>query len=326
MALGHKDGRRPRSRAFQPTIDGRLETRVLLSTMAQIRSQTAAGGQAVVITNTVGQQFFVSVTQGTIQGYPASDGRVSFVLKGTTSSTLMEINQIIPMHSPTKGAHTFNANLGASTSVLNIDSIDVTSGYINSIEGYHTATLSGPITVNGTSPVNRIALLSILPGGSITVGGDLDTLDVVNNADFTTTPGLTVGRNLNWFEAGGNVSFTNGADMIVTNGLGQQLQAAKGSGFGGQGMYVGGNLTIGAGSVVSVGTNNAGPLGVLVLGNASDLDLFTFAGIPVTLVNPENPFLAAQTLTAEGVDAISPFYTFQVYGQASPAIAKSSGE
>ena len=302
MALGRKDGRRPRSRAFQPTLDGRLETRVLLSKMAQIRSQTAAGGQAVVITNTVGQQFFVSVTQGTIQASPASGGRVNFVLKGSTSDTLMEINQIIPMHKPNKGAHTFNSTLGAGTGILNVNSINVASGSINAIEGYHTATLSGPITVNGTNPVNRIALQSIMPGGSISVGGDLDTLDVVNTADFTAAPGLFVGRDLNWFESGGNVSFTNGANMIVQRGLGQVFQAAKGSGNSGQGMYVGGNLTIGPNDVVSAATANAGLFGVLVLGNASGVSRFTFAGIPVTLIPPLN-YSGGSAFVVQGLES-----------------------
>ena len=286
MALGHKDGRRPRSRAYQPTIDGRLETRVLLSTMAQIRSQTAAGGQAVVITNTVGQQFYVSVTEGTIQGFPAPGGRVSFVLNGSTSNTLMEINQIIPMHKPTQGAHTFNATLGVQTQVLNIASINVTSGFINSIEGYHTATLSGPITIGGVNPVNRIALLSIMPGGSIGVGGDLDTLDILNSADFSESNGLFVGRDLNWFEAGGDVSFTNGANMIVGRGIGQVFQVAKGSGNGGQGMFVNGNLTIGPNNFIATGYNNAGPFGILINGNFSGASKLTFAGVPVTVVNP----------------------------------------
>jgi hypothetical protein len=276
MALGHKDGRRSRRRAFQPTIDGRLETRVLLSTTA-IRSQTAAGGQAVVITNTVGQRFYVSVTDGTIQAFPASNGRVSFVLNGTTSDTYMEINQIIPMHSTTSGAHTFNASLGAQTQVLNIAAINVTSGFINSIEGYHTASLSGPISIGGTGAVNRIALLSILPGGSIGVGGDLETLDIANSADFSGSTGLFVGRDLNWFEAGGDVEFVNGANMFVGRYVGQVFQAAKGSGNAGQGIFVGGNLTIGTNDVMNV-TNNIGPFGILVNGNFAGLSRLFIGG------------------------------------------------
>jgi hypothetical protein len=288
MALGHKDGRRSRRRAFQPTIDGRLETRVLLSTMAQIRSQTAAGGQAVVITNTFGQKFFVSVNEGTIKAFPASGGRVSFVLNGSTSNTSMEINQIIPMHSPTGGAHTFNTKLGIATNILNIASITATSGSIFAIEGYHTAVLSGPISLGSTSAVNRIALLSIMPGGSINVGGDLDTLDIVNDANFSTSPGLFVGRDLNWFEAGGDVSFTNGANMVVGRGVGQVFQFAKGSGNSGQGINVMGSLTIGTNDGISIGTN-AGLFGILINGNLTGSSRLFLAGVPVSLFNPPSP-------------------------------------
>ena len=280
-------------------MDGTLETRVLLSTMTQIRSQTAAGGQAVVITNTNGQQFFVSVTEGTIQAYPAPGGRVSFVLNGSTSNTLMEINQIIPMHSSTKGAHTVITSLGAGTGILNIASINVTSGYINAIEGYHTATLSGPITVAGTSSVNRIALLSIMPGGSIGVGGDLDTLDVLNSADFSGAGGLFVGRDLNWFEAGGDVSFVNGANMVVARGVGQIFQVAKGSGNAGQGMYVNGNVTIGSTDFIAIGTN-VGLYGILINGNFSGASRLIVAGVPLT-TNPFSPTVSGFAATIHGV-------------------------
>jgi hypothetical protein len=280
MALGHKDGRRSRRRAFEPTLDGRLETRVLLSAMAEIRSQTAAGGQAVVITDTTGQQFYVSVSQGTIQGFPASGGRVSFVVKGSTDNTNLEINQIIPMHSATEGAHTFNSAMGGGNGILNIAAIDITSGQIYAIEGYHTAVLSGPVSIGGANPVNRIALDAIAPGASIGVGGDLDTLDILNNADFSQSTGLFVGRDLNWFEVGGNLSFTDGANMDVARGIGQIFQAAKGSGNAGQGMNVNGSVTIGASDFIAIGTN-AGPFGILVNGDFTGIERITAEGIPI---------------------------------------------
>ena len=281
MALGHKDHRRPGRRAFQPTLDGRLETRVLMAQLS-VRTQTADGGGAVVVTNTNGAQFYVSVTQGTIKGTPAAGGRVSFVVNGTTSNTLMEINQIIPMHSTTKGAHTFNPTLANASGVLNIDSIKVTSGFIDAIEGYHTATLSGPITVSGTSSVDRIALLAIKPGGSINVGGSLNTLDIYNNADFTMSAGLAVGLDLNWFEVGENLTFDDGANMVVGRDLGNLPQVAKGSGNAGQGLHVNGNFTIGTqGKVVierNIGTN-LNPIGILVDGNFSGTTRFTVGGL-----------------------------------------------
>ena len=212
----------------------------------------------------------------------------------TTSNTLMEINQIIPMHKPAKGAHSFNSTLGNGTGILNIAAINVTSGFINSIEGYHTAVLSGPITIAGASSVNRIALLAIQSGGSINVGGDLDTLDVFNSADFSNSSGLTVARDLNWVELNGDLSFTNGANLTVGRGVGQIFQVAKGSGGAGQGIYVNGNLTIGANSSASIGTN-VGPFGVLVNGSFSGASRFSVFGVPLTTNLP------VTTITGAGV-------------------------
>jgi hypothetical protein len=280
MALGHKDSRRPARRAFQPTLDGRLETRVLMAQMS-IRSQTAAGGQAIVVTNTNGQQFFVSVTHGTIQGTPASGGRVNLILSGSTVTTYLEINQIVPAHPQAKGAHNFNSTLANSNGILNIASITVKSGAIFAIEGYHTAVLSGPLTVSSNNAVNRIAFQSIRPGGSIKVGGDLDTLDVFNDANFTGGAGLNVGQDLNWTEIGGSLTFANGADLVVGRDLGLALQAAKGSGNGGQGLFVNGNLTVSAPSTVSIGRNlGSSPIsaGILVNGNLSGASRFSIGG------------------------------------------------
>ena len=281
MALGHKDSRRPGRRAFQPTLDGRLETRLLMAQMTAVRSQTAAGGQAVVVTNTVGQQFYVSVTEGAIRGIAAPGGRVSFIVDGSTANTLLEINQILPMHRTDHGAHNFNNTLASGTGILNIASIQVTTGRINSIEGYRTAVLSGPITVNGTTAINRIALQAIRPGGSIKVGGDLNTLDILNSANFNKSAGLAVGRDLNWAEIGGDLTFDNGTNMVIGRDLGLTGQAAKGSGLAGQGLFVGGNFTIGATSHVAIGRNIGNILaapGILINGNFSGISRFSLGG------------------------------------------------
>ena len=80
---------------------------------------------------------------------------------------------------------------------LNIASITVSTGTIGAIEGYRDAILSGPIIVAGPNRVDRIAFQAIAPGGAIGVGGDLNTLDVLNDANFTNSTGLFVGRDLN---------------------------------------------------------------------------------------------------------------------------------
>ena len=281
MALGHKDSRRPGRRAFQPTIDGRLETRVLMAQLA-VRTQVAAGGAAVVVTNTNGAQFFVSVTQGSIRGTPAPGGRVNLVASGTNSNTLLEINQIIPMHSGHNTAHTFDPTLANATGTLNIASLNVTSGRISAIEGYHTAILSGPLTVSGTSTVGRIAFSAIRAGGSINVGGTLSTLDIYNDAVFDRSAGLAVGLDLDWFEVGGNLSFDDGANMVVGRDLGALPQVAKGSGNPGQGLYVNGNFTIGTAGKVAIVRNigtNLNPIGILVNGNFSGASRFSVGGL-----------------------------------------------
>ena len=282
MAFGHKDSRRPARRAFQPTLDGRLETRVLMAQMS-VRSQTAAGGMAVVVTNTNGQQFFVSVTHGTIRGTPASGGRVSLVVSGSTANTQLLINQIVPAHSQAKGAHNFNTTLANSNGLLNIAGINVKTGTIGSIEGYHTAILSGPITVSSNNVVDRIAFMAVKPGGSINVGGTLNTLDIANDADFSQGIGVNVGQDLNWTEVGGSLTFENGARLMVGRDLGLMPQVAKGTGNAGQGLYVNANFSVGSTSQVTIGRNLGAPRtdpnvptpGILVNGNLSGTSRFT---------------------------------------------------
>ena len=95
MAHDRTEGRRPGRRMFRPTIDGRLETRELLSKVATIRAQVAYGGQAAVVTEPTAQQFYVSVINGgTIRVTPANGNRVNIVVNGSTIDTMLEINQV----------------------------------------------------------------------------------------------------------------------------------------------------------------------------------------------------------------------------------------
>jgi hypothetical protein len=276
MALELKDSRRAGRRAFQPTLDGTLESRVLLSA-TQIRAQTAAGGAAVVITSTTGQQFYVSVTQGTLRATPASGGRVNLVARGTTSSTYLEINQIIVGHGP-NSAHTFNPTPGNATGILNVASIDIVSGFINSIEGYRDAVLSGPITVAGTSAVSRIAFTAINEGGSIDVGGSLETLDVLNNATLSTPTGISVGLDLDWVEIGENLTVETGSQITVGRDTGAVAQVAKGSGNAGEGIFVNGNVALQGTGKFNI-TRNLDYAGILVNGNFSGASNFAVGGV-----------------------------------------------
>ncbi|WP_435010846.1 hypothetical protein P12x_002132 [Tundrisphaera lichenicola] len=253
MAYDRTGSRRPSRRNFQPTIDGRLETRVLLAKMTPIMTQIAANGQASVVTNTNGQQFFISVINGgTVRAFPAVGGRVNLVVDGSTPQTLLEINQIVPQQ--VKGsAHKFNSALAMQTGTINIASITVSTGTIGAIEGYNTAILSGTVAVGSTNPVNRMAFQSIAPGASIGVGGDLNTLDVLYDAKFSGSSGLFVGRDLNSFSVGGNLSFSNGANLNIVRDSGLVPQAAKGTGPAGQGISVIGNMSIDNTSGFSIG-------------------------------------------------------------------------
>ena len=281
----NRTGRREDRRAFRPTLDGKLEARVLMAAhLSAIRAQTAANGQAVVITNQEGVRFFVSVAfGGTVRATAATGGRVNLVVDGTTPSSLLEINLVVPGQ-PRGLAHTFNTTQSTPVKQLNIASIRVTSGMINAIEGYQTANLSGAIIAAGTTRVDRIALNSILPGGSIQVGGDLNTLDVYNNVTLS-GGNLTVGRDLNWFQTFGNVSLSNNARITIGRDLGLTLQPPKGSGNFGQGLFISGNLTIAPGSNLIVGRTIVG--GVLIQGNFSGVSRFSASGF--TPFNPAFP-------------------------------------
>ena len=217
--------------------------------------QTAAGGQAVVITNTNGQQFYVSVTHGTVQATPASGGPDQPDCGRVDTVTYLEINQIIPMHSPKEGAHTFNSTLGQMASSTSPRSRS-TTGTIISIEGYHDAVLSGPMRVSSTSTgqPDRLHSRSSRAARSASAA-TLDTLDILNDADFSKSTGLSVGQDLNWFDLGGNLTFENGANMIVGRDLGLSRRSAKGSGNAGQGLFVNGNFTVSAQQSVAIGRN-----------------------------------------------------------------------
>ncbi len=290
----HRTERRESRRGFRPTLDGKLEPRVLMAQLSAIHARTAAGGQAVVITNTSGAEFYVSTFNGgTVRALPASGGRVNLIVDGSTPSTLLEINSIVPaqIHGT---AHTFHTYLSTPNNKLNIASLNVTSGMISAIEGYQTANLSGSIVVAGPARVDRIALNSILPGGSIQTGGDLNTLDVFH--DVTLSGGnISIGRDLNWFETYGNVTLSNNSNFLIGRDAGGIPQPAKGSGNQGQGINISGNLTIDPGSVLAIGRNlpplnlNLSPgAGLVVSGNATGLSRVFIGGVSLQQRFPSN--------------------------------------
>jgi hypothetical protein len=275
MSDRREDRRRGDHRAFRPTLDGQLETKLLLSGKAihfpaPGTIQTAYNGQAVRITTNTGQSFYLALEStlpgvaasttgqgsftgldgtvasptGTIRAFRMSGGRFGLVLNGTNATTALTINPLFDQR--TLGvAHQFNTRIGNYTNMINIGAITVTSGTINSIVGFHTAVLSGTISALGTSPVDRIAFAAILPGSSILVGGDLNTLDVVGDITLSGAgTGISIGRDFNFFDAGGNVTITNNAAINVGRDVGLAFQVAKGTGPSGQGGAIQGNLTL----------------------------------------------------------------------------------
>jgi hypothetical protein len=262
------------------------------SIITQIGAQTAHGGQSVVVTSLSGAHFVISLTAttglpgvspplntgqptavGTVRAYPMGNGAVGLIVDGTSDQSVLNINlQAFPKQK--NFAHTFSTAAGGRSPYLDIGAISITSGRIAQIDGFHTANLEGPLTVGSTAVVDRIAFNSILPGGSIQVGGNLNTLDILTNATLTTLPGIATGGDLNLLNVGGNLTISNGAALNIGRDAGLTLQAPKGTGTGSNFLtiniptltntisavtpapalsaYIQGNLNIGSGSALQI--------------------------------------------------------------------------
>jgi hypothetical protein len=257
--------RRRDRRAFRPSVASGLEPRFLLSQggffaqrpshLAPVPFQTFhfRGGQGVRVVDSSGEFFDLHlVGGGVVRATQLSDGRVGIRVDGSGPDSVLSIDPVSPPHA--KGlAHRFSFGQGTYSHMLNIGAIDVTSGQIFQILGYHTAVLSGPVLIGGDTPVDRIAFFQLLPGASISDGNDLNTFDVFDNATISGGPGIQVGRDLNWFNIGGNLTVENGANIIVNRDIGLVLQPAKGTDPGGIGGLIGGNLNIAPGSAWVIG-------------------------------------------------------------------------
>lgn len=244
-----------------------------------IQTFVRGGGKGVRVIDGQGDIFDVIITgTGTVRARPTRDhdGRVDLILSGTTSDSIVTISPAALHQEPGK-AHTFNPAFGSGDELLNVRAIQVRSGRIGQILGFRTVNLSGPIDVRGESAVDRIALNRILPGGSITVTNDLNTLDVFVNANFAGSgTGLFVGRDLNWMNVRGDLTFTDGATAGIARDLGLRAQPQKGTGAGGQGLQVQGNFNIASGSTFVIERNLAGPL--VVQGNFTGTSRFIVRG------------------------------------------------
>jgi len=236
--------------------------------------QVANGGRAAIIhdadvaifeitlTSTL-QGTTAQITAGTVKVTPGPGGTVNITALGTNFDSDLTINPVL--RAPRRGkAHNFGTGIAADDGLLHVNSINVESGEIGLIEGYHSAVLQGPLVVAGTSPVSRIAFEAI-QGGTIIVGGDLNTLDVIGPINLTGGLGISVGGDLNWFDTSGDITIGGFSKFVVGRDVGLFPQAAKGTGPGGQGGFVLGNFTIEPGSIFSVGRAIEAP--IIVEGN-----------------------------------------------------------
>ncbi|HEX3447386.1 MAG TPA: hypothetical protein VHS97_04000 [Isosphaeraceae bacterium] len=211
---------------------------------------------------------------GTVRAYAMSNHRVGIIVDGSTQNTELTINPLGQQQR--KGfAHSFAygaANLGH---ILNVGQLTVSSGQIGDIEGFQTADLSGPLVVSGNTQIDRIALDAILPGGSITTGSDVNTLDVYNGITLTGT-NINIGRDVNLLNVGGNISLSNGSQFNIARNLGLVSQPPKGTGTGTNilslnfvtvsnsivsvtipavGAYIQGSVIVNPGSLFNIGGN-----------------------------------------------------------------------
>ncbi len=169
--------------------------------------------------------------QGTVRVYPRPDGSVGIIVDGSTANTELTINPL-PRAIKKGFAHSFAYGQAEQSRVLDVSSITINSGNIASILGFHTADLTGPVVVSGTQAIDRMAFRSIKAGGSITTGGDLNTLDVLNDADLANGGFVSIGRDLNLLNVGGTLSIQDGSAFNVGRDVGLVVQPPKGTGTG----------------------------------------------------------------------------------------------
>lgn len=255
MSERRADRRRANHRAFRPAVDGRLETRLVMSEgkwtflYGAGHIQTAFGGQAVDITTNTGQSFYVVASVGQIRAYHMPGNRYGLKIFGSSNQTDVTINPVVDFRFP-GSAHKQNTREPLYNSLLNIGAITVANGQIADIQGYKDTVLSGPLIVPGTTPIQRIALDQILPGASIITGGDLNTLDVYGGINLSGPgTGIFVGRDLNSLTANNSINVTNGAAIAVGRDLGLVAQPPIGTGPGGQGIFTFGNLNLTGGQI-----------------------------------------------------------------------------
>ncbi len=303
--------------------------------------QTARGGASVIVATPDGSRFRISlsladnqydgglsaetggsgnlvvpstVTQpvGTVRAYAMPGGQVGLIVDGTTQYQQLTIDPL-PVVQRKGYAHSFGYDAGGRTHILNIGSIQINSGMIQAVLGFHSANLTGPLSIGGTGTVDRIAFNSLQPGASIGVGGTLNTLDIANAATLVSGPGVHIGGDLNLLNVGGNLTLANGAVFYVGRDMGLTLQPPKGTGTGSNilsvniptitnsvttvtpnpsvSAYIQGDVIIGPGSGFTVARQI--DQAFYVLGNVAGASRARLVGTTITVSNPN--YIAGST-------------------------------
>jgi hypothetical protein len=257
---------------------------------------------------------------GTVRAYAMPGGRVGLIVDGTTLNMQLVIDPL-PVTQRKGYAHSFGYLETGRTHVLNVGSINVTSGNLNAILGFHDVDLYGPLIIGGTGKVDRIALNSLQPGAAIGVGGTLNTLDIANGANLTSGVGISVGGDLNLLNVGNDLNLTNGASLRVGRFIGLSPQPPKGTSTGsnilslnqsliGTGTstltpsistYIQGNVNVGAGSVFSITSGVA---------NSSIVGASTTGGSPTPiLINGSLNVVSGNQIQIPNLQAGTTFFT-----------------
>ncbi len=218
------------------TRDGtqyRIQLSYISNTVSTAQGDGAAGfyTQGSVAPLTTIQPTNYPQAPGVVRVYAMPGNKIGIIVDGSTENTQLTINPL--PHPIRKGyAHSYAYGMGGQAHLVNVGQITVNSGRIGSIEGYHTANLSGPVVVGDTTTIDRMAFNAILPGASIKTGGSLNTLDVLQGITLNTGTNIEIGRDLNLLNAGGNIELSNGSQIKIARDLGAVLQPPKGTGTG----------------------------------------------------------------------------------------------
>jgi len=302
MSERRSDRLQREGRAFRPSLNGQvgLETRLLLTSFHQPlgipgRVRIADGGGAVEVTTPQGQTFYVAVSTGRVGARALPGGRFAITVFNSNIDSTLTINPIIDFRL-LRSAHTFDPRATKYSNMLNVGSINVKSGTIGAILGYRDAVLSGPITSLGTTRIDRIAFEAILPGASIITGGDVNTLDVLNDINLSgPATGISIGRDLNALTVGGNVNVTNSSIFSIKRdvGLSPQLQQGTAPLIQGQSAVVTGDLNVNSGGKFLIGRHIGQPF--LIDGSISGASNIFINGGAIT-----SPLPFSQTLVVGG--------------------------